>query len=193
VLEKKVGEGRVIIFGSTLDNVANDLPLHGSFVPFVEQSAQYLSGVDPAPPHYVVGSFVELRSTRDGASSVEVIGPDGSRALSLKEAASAKTFELGREGFYEVRRANGRHELAAVHADRRESDLDLIPAETLALWGRNPDLPQGSGPVSGVSETRQSFWWYFALALLAAAAVESIFSSRYLAAQAEPAVLRKAA
>ena len=30
--------------------------------------------------------------------------------------------------------ANSRNELIAVHADRRESDLDVIPKETLALW-----------------------------------------------------------
>jgi hypothetical protein len=193
VFEKKLGEGRAIVFASTLDNIANDLPLHASFIPFVEQSAQYLSGVDPASPHYVVGSFIELRSSRDSGSRVEVIGPDGGRALSLSDTATANAFELEREGFYEVRRANGRHQLVAVHADRRESDLDLIPAETLALWGRQADLPQNPGVVSELSEKPQSFWWYLALALLAAAAVESIFSSRYLQAQAEAPVVRKKA
>ena len=41
---------------------------------------------------------------------------DGKRALSLKESTSAQNFQLPREGIYEVRRANGRHELIAVHA-----------------------------------------------------------------------------
>jgi hypothetical protein len=41
VLDKSVGEGRVLVFASTFDNVANDLPLHASFIPFVEQAARY--------------------------------------------------------------------------------------------------------------------------------------------------------
>ena len=44
LVEKKIGAGRLLIFASTFDNIANDLPLHASFVPFVEQSALYLSG-----------------------------------------------------------------------------------------------------------------------------------------------------
>ena len=45
--ERKLGEGKVLVFESTLDNVANDLPLHASFVPLIEQCAHYLSGFDP--------------------------------------------------------------------------------------------------------------------------------------------------
>ena len=37
-----MGEGRVLVFASTFDNISNDFPLHASFVPFVEQTAQYL-------------------------------------------------------------------------------------------------------------------------------------------------------
>ena len=58
---------------------------------------------------------------------------------------------MNREGFYEIHRANGRQELVAVHADRRESDLTPMPQETLDLWrntGRGPDLhrPQARIP-----------------------------------------------
>jgi hypothetical protein len=190
--EKKVGAGKVLMFASTLDNIANDLPLHPLFVPFVEQTAVYLSGVEPAPPTYVVDSFLELRAGRDAGSSVEVIGPGGARALSLKEAASAQAYRLTREGFYEVRRGNSRNELIAVHADRRESDLDVIPKETLALW----KSAGASGPGGGAGESGEqarSLWWYFALALLVAAVAESLFASRYLNAAEERPVIRKQA
>jgi hypothetical protein len=39
LMEKKLGEGRVMVFASTLDNISNDFPLHPSFVPFIEQLA----------------------------------------------------------------------------------------------------------------------------------------------------------
>jgi hypothetical protein len=193
VLEKKVGGGKVIVFASTFDNIANDLPLHAVFVPFVEQTAVYLSGVEPAPATYVVDSFLELRSGRDGESSVEVIGPGGERAMSLKEAASAQAYRLTREGFYEVRRGNSRNELIAVHADRRESDLDVIPNETLALW-RSAGGVSGPGGSSAESAEKPYFlWWYFALALLIATVAESLFAGHYMAPVEEKPVVRKQA
>jgi len=44
VMERSIGEGKVIAFASTFDNVSNDLPIHASWVPFVTQTAMYLGG-----------------------------------------------------------------------------------------------------------------------------------------------------
>ena len=44
LLDKQIGQGHVLLFASGFDNVTNDLPLHPAFVPFVDQSARYLSG-----------------------------------------------------------------------------------------------------------------------------------------------------
>lgn len=193
VLEKRVGEGNVMVFASTFDNISNDLPIRASFVPFVDGSAQYLAGIDPAGVAPAVGSLVELRASRDQSGAVEVLDPDGQRALSLRDASTAQTFELPREGFYEIRKANGRQELIAAHADRRESSLVPAPKETLDLWG---NLGQGTAsPVNSPgNETKpQPFrlWWYFALALLLVTLAESWFASRYLAVEPEPAAARR--
>jgi hypothetical protein len=193
LLERRLGEGRVLVFGSTLDNLSNDLPLHASFIPFVEQSAHYLSGVESGQSQYAVDSFVELRAARDSGTAVDVLDPDGKRALSLKEAGTAQAFRLPREGFYELRRANGRHELIAVHADRRESDLDIIPRETLALWQGTGTTVPGGGAVGDEAPKPYSLWWYFALALLVASLAESLFASRYLSAEQQPVVIQKKA
>ena len=196
VLEQRVGEGRVLVFASTLDNVANDLPLHASFVPFVEGSARYLSGFVAAAERFTVGSFVDLRQAGDAGTGVEVIGPDGARLLSLDEAAKARTFRLPREGFFELRRANGRNELIAAHTSRRESDLDIIPAETLTLWQNTGGAAPGDAsraPAADPGEDRRYLWRYFAIALLILAVLEPLFSSRYLSPETEPAVRRKAA
>ena len=196
ILEKKIGEGRVIVFASTFDNIANDFPLHTSFVPFIEQSAYYLSGVEKSAADIGVDSYLELRSSKDQGTSVEVLDPDGQRALSLTESTSAQNFRLPREGFFEVRRANGRHELIAVHADRRESDLTVIPKETLALWqnmGMGGDQQSGPGGPGTAPTAPWSLWWYFALALLIVSLVESLFASRYLIAENQPMVRKEAA
>ncbi len=196
ILEKKIGEGRALVFASTFDNIANDFPLHTSFVPFIEQSAYYLSGVEKSAADIAVDSYLELRTSKDQGTSVEVLDPDGKRALSLTESTSAQNFRLPREGFFEVRRANGRHELIAVHADRRESDLTVIPKETLALWqnmGMGADQQNGPGGPGTPRTAPWSLWWYFALALLIVSLFESLFASRYLVAENQPMVRKEAA
>ena len=132
LLDEKMGEGRILLFTSGLDNLTNDFPLRAIFVPFVEQTAWYLSGTERRSGSRLVDSFLELRTAKEQAVSVEVIDPDGHRPLSIKEAASAQSFQLTHAGFYQLRLANGREDLVGVNADRRESDLDLIPADVLA-------------------------------------------------------------
>ena len=109
-----------------------------------------------------------------------VIGPDGKRALTLEEAAKAGSYALRGEGFYEVRKANGRREVIAAHADRRESDLTPIAQETAELW---QGAPKAGGNAAGqkTEESRPwSFWWWVLLIAALAAVAESLFANRYL-------------
>ncbi len=197
LIERKIGEGRALLFTSTIDNVSNDFPLYPSFVAFIDQSARYLASMEERNALMTVGNHVELRSAKEQAVSVEVIDPDGKRPLSLRESTLAQSFQLPREGFFEVRRANGRHEMAAVNPDRRESDLALVSVETVQLWtgapaagdktvaakAAQPDSPPGFSeePV----KKPFSFWWYFLLAAALATLGESLLASRYLGVQRE--------
>jgi hypothetical protein len=197
LIERKIGEGKALLFTSTIDNYANDFPLHPSFVAFLDQSARYLSAMEERSATVTVGSHIELRSAKEQAVSVEVIDPDGKRPLSLRESTQAPTYQVPREGFFEVRRANGRHEMAAVNPDRRESDLRLVPAETVQLWtgagsanagtavakAENPTMP--AGYQEEPAKKPWSFWWYFLLAAALATAGESVLASRYLGVQRE--------
>jgi len=182
LLEKKIGEGRVLVFASTFDNISNDFPLHAAFVPFVEQSASYLAGQGARPPAYPVDSYFELRTAKEQGIAVEALDPDGARALSLAEAATASSLQLNRQGYYSIRAASGRQELAAVNADRRESDLEVLPAETTALWQNT-----GQGPLTAVQGGEAApfrLWWYVILGAILVAAVETWIGSRYLEGKA---------
>jgi hypothetical protein len=190
LLEKQVGEGRVIVFTSTFDNVGNDMPLHASFVPFVEETARYLGGQQDRSTNVAVDSYVELRSVKERGAAIDVTDPDGSHPLSLKDATTAQNFQVTREGFYDVHRANGREELIAVHADRRESDLTSVPAETLELWkntGRGPDTPAGDSSAAENQPRPWSLWRYALLLVLITAIIESVLASRYLSVEKEVA------
>src|SRR5579872_1878989 len=186
LLEKKIGEGSVLLFTSGLDNLTNDFPLHPIFVPFVEQTARYLSGTQNRSGARVVDSFLELRSSKEQSVSVEVIDPDGHRPLSLKEASSAQTYQLTRAGFYELQLANGRHDVIGVNPDRRESNLEVIPDETLALWRGNSGGGTTQTASAGQTEEQTkpfSVWWYIMVLVLAAAVAESLVANRYLGVQ----------
>ena len=179
--DEAMGEGRILIFASSLDNSTNDFPLHASFVPFVVQTAHYLAGSEDMPSSVVAETPIALRRTRKGGTATDVIGPDGKHELSLNDAANVLSFELKHDGFYEVQRADGHRSLIAVHADRRESDLKPAADENLLLW-RNTGAT--GTPAQGSAVERQiqpwSLWRYVMAMVLAAALMESIFASRYL-------------
>jgi len=185
LLEKKIGEGTVLLFTSGLDNITNDFPLHPVFIPFVEQTALYLSGTERRSGARTVDSFLELRSSKEQSVGVEVIDPDGNRPLSLKEASSAQTYQLSRAGFYQLKLANGRQDVIGVNPDRRESNLAVLPEETLSLWRGNSGTgaQQPAGQPGQEQSQPSSLWWYIMFLVLAAAVAESLLADRYLGAQ----------
>ena len=191
LLEKRLGEGRVMLLTSGLDNLTNDFPLHPAFVPFIEQTARYLAGSERQGGSRPVDAYLELRNAKEKGQGVEVTDPDGKRPLTLGEAASAQSFQLTEAGYYQLRLANGRQDEVGVNPDPKESNLDVIPDDVLALWQGNgsPSSQQaGSGQLPGPSapnKTPQSFWWYVMLLVLASAIAESVLASRYLGTQRE--------
>jgi hypothetical protein len=188
LLEKHIGEGRVVVFTSTFDNVANDFPLHTSFLPFIEQTARYLGGQQDRSSNLAVDDFVELRSAKDQGAAADVIDPQGKHLLSLKESTTVQSFKVTEDGFYEVHRANGRTELVAVHADRRESDLAAMPPETLDLW-RNTGRGTGGDTTATADNGARpwSLWRYALFLVLLIGLAESLLAVRYLSVEKEAA------
>src|SRR5215469_728056 len=179
LVEKQLGEGRVLAFASGMENLTNDLPLHPLFVAFVGRLARHLSGSGALSGSRLVDSFVQLRAAGEPAgavASLEVIDPQGRRPLSLSEARTAQTFQLTRAGFYQIRFANGRDTVIGVNPDRRESNLESMPNDLQQLWsGSSGDtLPQKAGSRSGDKKNHPvSLWWYVMLLALAAAGAET--------------------
>jgi hypothetical protein len=191
LMDKQVGEGHVVVFASGFENVTNDLPLSPAFVAFVDQTARYLSGEERVSGARVVDSYVQLRNpVNAGAVSkatVDVIGPDGQRPLSLRDASVAQSFQLAKAGFYQIRFANGRDALIAVNPDRRESDLATIPNDVLTLWsGAGAGDAAAAGPEAAAQEQSvSSVWWWVMLLLAITAVAETALASGYLGTQRE--------
>lgn len=188
LLEKRIGEGRVLLLTSGLDNLTNDFPLHPAFVPFIEQTARYLAGTGRQGGAQLVDAYLDLRSTKEKGRGVEITDPEGKRPLSLSEAASAQSFQLTEAGYYQLRLADGRQNLVGVNPDPKESNLDVIPDDVLALWQGNGGQSSQEAQAAGSApprKTPQSFWWYVMLLVLASAVAESVLASRYLGTQRE--------
>jgi len=137
---------------------------------------------------------VQLRNpVNEGSGSaskatVDVIGPDGKRPLSLNEAALAQSFQLAHAGFYQIRFANGRDALIAVNPDPRESDLAVIPDDVLKLWSGSAGDGAGAVATESVAQATNDvsgLWWWVMLVLLMAALAETVLASRYLGTQRE--------
>lgn len=187
LVERPVGGGRVLIFTGVLDNTTNDLPVHPAYwVPFVQQSAKYLAGGGTEQQtNLPVDGFVELRTQHEAKNAAaEVLDPDGKRALTLEEAAALPSYQLTREGFFQVKTANGQSSLVAAHANRSESDLTPIAQETLDLWrgagssGGAGDSSSGAG--AAAARTPVSLSPYLLLLLLLVVLAQSVVSDRYL-------------
>ncbi|HMC60310.1 MAG TPA: hypothetical protein VKJ01_14060 [Candidatus Solibacter sp.] len=137
-------------------------------------------------------AYLELRNAKERAQGVEVTDPEGKRPLTLGEAASAQSFQLTEAGYYQLRLANGRQDLVGVNPDPKESNLDVIPEDVLALWqGKGgPSSQQAANPnkvpaTATGHQTPQTFWWYVMLLVFASAIAESALASRYLGTQRE--------
>jgi hypothetical protein len=205
LLEKRRGEGRVLLLASELDGLSNDLPLQPAFVAIASQIAHHLAGLEPGTGARLVDSYLQLHAAEGEAagSEVEVIDPQGRRPLSLAEAQRTPALRLSEAGFYQLRRANGRSQLVGVNVDPRESDLRRMPAETLALWERGSAAAGGAAVadgavaggeaagrggaqsavtmvVAGGRRERYPLWWFIMLLALTTALAESWVADRQL-------------
>jgi hypothetical protein len=191
LLDRKIGEGRALLLASGLDNVTNDFPLHPAFVAFVDETARYLAGAERPASARTVDAFFDLRTARQEIPGqrlgVEVIDPEGHRPLSLTEAAATESVRLSKAGFYQIRLANGRQDVVGVNPDRRESNLDVVPDDVLALWrGTSKAVEPAAAGENGPHELEPvSLWWYIMLGALLAALAESWLASRYLGTRRE--------
>ncbi len=181
LLEKELGSGRVLAIASSLDNVANDFPLHAAFVPFVQQTAAYLAGLERRTAVATVGSFLDIQASRQRAAITSVRGPEGKLLFAPADAAATPSVQLQQEGFYEIHRGQGQVEMIAANADRRESDLEPAPAELLREWAGSGN-PQGAvSASSGPERRRRELWWPVLLMALGVGLAETLVSRQYLA------------
>ena len=187
--ERRVGTGRVIVLGTSLDDSWNDLALRPVYLPLVHQVVRYLARYEPPASWQTVGQVVDLPAVLKGRAERVVISPSGERrTIGANEPG---LLELSEQGIYEIRPAGSsttaRPDRVAVNLDPAESDLSSMdPAELVAaVTGRAADTQAQAGAAPEVTpedmEKQQGLWWYLLVAgllLLAAEMVVANYLSR---------------
>jgi len=142
LVERQLGEGRALLWTSSLDTLWNDLPLKPVFLPLVHRMVVRAADHAERPPQQRAGEVLELPLLAAGASWIGE-SPRGSR---LRLEPGVRYLELQEAGFYELRPAAGAagEPLAvAVNVDPAEADRSRVDPEELAGSLARPDAPEG--------------------------------------------------
>jgi hypothetical protein len=178
----------VVLLTTGFDRLTTDLPLHPQFVAFVDRLASYLSGRGTRVSALSVGDSVDLRPDPTIRGSPDVLAPDGTHPLDLRQAAQVRTWPLPAAGFYALTLADSRRDLVAANISRLESDLTAASPDTLKLWQASSDRSAPAVSTAAVTgappmvrdESVHNLWWYAMWLLLVAVVAESLVASRYL-------------
>lgn len=176
LIEKGLGEGRVLLLTTTVDRDWTDLPIQPVFLPLMQQAVRYLSRApmrEPEPPGFI-GQRHEIRLREDDAR-VEVTLPSGQKRLFERERLSGRRLlgftDTEEPGIYRVAAASEDRVLRprptesfVVNVDPAESDLGRASAERIAALSRA--LPGDEGPAGGGPRRRVELWHFISAALL---------------------------
>ncbi|HET7218550.1 MAG TPA: BatA and WFA domain-containing protein [Vicinamibacterales bacterium] len=121
LLERSLGQGRVVLFASDVDRRWNDFPLHPSFVPFALETVRYAAGDRRRPHDYTVGN---APAEAGGGPGVFRMADDTLAAVNvdLRESDPARMTPETFERNVQRSPASGRAgEVQAVQTEARQS------------------------------------------------------------------------
>ncbi len=192
--ERRIGQGHVLVWASTLDSYWNDLALKPVYLPFVHQLAKHLGKyVEPTEWHTTaqlldVVSMYAARGHRleFGRDDPVAVAPTGAR-LPITGTDSSVFLELTHQGFYEIHTPGAVVDVPlalAVNADRSESDLATLDPQELAssVTGRAVTERLGNLVLHERSpedaEEQQALWRYLLVAALLLLTAETVLSNQ---------------
>jgi hypothetical protein len=190
LLERRVGNGRVLVWTSTLNLEWSDLPLKSVFLPFMHRIATTLASYSERPAWLTVGQvFDPARAAAVSASARRdrqrvVLTPAGERVP--LDGEGPDVLALQEQGFYEVRvqgRDAGPVLTVASNLDLEESDLTAMdPRDVVAgAMGRAGGAAAAGTNVMATDqdhERSQRLWWYLLFAGIVLLGLETALGNR---------------
>lgn len=159
------GEGRVVVFASSLDAEWTDLPRRPAFVPFLHRLVEFAAAYETIPIAYRVGESVDPErafrlSALDGGDTDEILAdaPSGDRTVLRGTSA----LRLEEPGLYRARRPGAADfEQIAVNPPSSESDLRSLDAAEVRIGAGAPGTLAGEAPGESGSTQQAGFplWW----------------------------------
>jgi hypothetical protein len=200
LVERRVGRGRALVWGSTLDTYWTSLALEPVFLPLVHQLVRHAAGRSPQRPWHTVGQIVDVTDSPRGAwpggepgarpgaqhgagdGALLVTAPSG-RAADIDAARGLLT--LAEPGFYEVRHAGTGGTTVALHAANTDAaEADLAPLDPDELAAAVTSAATAGREAAAVAlpreeqERRQSLWLYLLITAFALVTAETVLANR---------------
>lgn len=179
LVEREVGEGKVILFASTLDLEWNNLALQGLYLPFVHETLRHLVQPELKQRAYQVGASIDL-GVNPAEADIEVRDSRGS-ALPLRGDSAVVT--AARPGLLTVT-VDGSQSAYAINVPPGESNLARLAPSTLYDAVINPDTnPIQSREVQTAQlieelEGPQRIWWWIMLLVMLLLMAELLIANR---------------
>ncbi len=179
LVERDFGEGKVLLFASSLDLEWNNLPLQGLFLPFVHETLRHLAGGEIKRRSYQVGERFSLDINASGA----VAGARGPNGEAMVFAGDNFIVEAARPGLIRAEVDGGEHNFA-VNVAAGESNLERVAVATLTDSIINPETDivrsrevQMAELVEELERPQRIWWWILLFAMLLLLA-ESVLANR---------------
>ena len=194
LLERRVGQGRVLVLTTTLDAHWNDLALQPVFLPFVHQTLRYLTDFEAYPDSYEIGNVVDvLRYARALAGNDAVVAAAGNSDLVVESPGGAQIrldrqsplLTISEPGFYQVHRATpvDIEVVLAANVNPAEASLEKLDVSRFVeeIRASASALPAASVLTlrqAAEREQRQQLWYWILSAVLGLILIEGFAANR---------------
>lgn len=178
LVERDYGQGKVMLFASTLDLEWNNLALQGLYLPFVHETLRHLVQTDIRQRAYAVGDTINL-DTQGSAGSISARDPSGSEIRLVDNSV----FTATTPGFVTAN-IDGNETRYAINFLPEESNLARVAPATLYDAVINPDTsPIQSREVQTAQmieelERPQRMWWYILVLVMLLILAETVIANR---------------
>lgn len=181
LVERDIGEGRVLIFASSLDLEWNNLALQGLFLPFVHETLRHLVQPDVKQRAYQIGDRIDF----DPASQASGISATNSNGEAINFSSNNYVFTADRPGLIEVQE-DGASSNYAINILPQESNFARLAPATLYDEVINPDTSpirsrevQTAQLMEELERPQRLWWWILALVMLLLLAEATIANRTY--------------
>lgn len=179
LLERKEGEGKILLVAAPLDTRAGDFPLQSAYLPFLRRLAVHASGRVVAP---LWRSSGEAWAVPSGLREPVVESPSGELIRPATQAGGS-VLALTEAGLYRAYAERVQGEPAAqvaVNAPAQESDLTPMDPRELLLGVGQDSSGAGAGQTATPHEVegRQRLWRVLLVAVAVLLVMETVLASR---------------